>query len=45
MLSFDLDRKKAYRTIYIAWRKDTALTAIEQKFVNYVRMEAPKIAQ
>jgi len=45
VLSFDLDRKKAFRTIYIAWRKDTALTAIEQKFVNYVRMEAPKIAQ
>ena len=45
VLSFDLDRKKAFRTIYIAWRKDTALTAIEQRFVNYVRMEAPKIAQ
>ena len=26
VLSFDLDRKKAFRTIYIAWRKDTALT-------------------
>lgn len=45
VLSFDLDRERAYRTIYIAWRKDTALTAIEHKFANYVRMEAPKIAQ
>ena len=45
LIAFDLDEKKAYRNIYIAWRKDTALSALEQHFVSYVRSETPKLVK
>ncbi|MBE5784795.1 MAG: LysR family transcriptional regulator [Clostridiales bacterium] len=43
LVAFDLDNEGVYRTIYLAWRRDVALTAFEQRFVNYVRSEAQKI--
>ena len=43
LLSFDLAPDGAYRDICIAWRRDTALTPLEQRFVRYVRMETPKL--
>ena len=45
LIAFDLDEKKAYRNIYIAWHKDTALSALEQHFVSYVRSETPKLVK
>ena len=36
VLSFDLDSGGVFRNIYLAWRKDVALTSVEQKFVEYV---------
>lgn len=43
LIAFDLDNEGVYRTIYLAWRRDLALTAFEQRFVNYVRSEAQKM--
>ena len=43
LLSFDLTPDGAYRDICIAWRRDTALTPLEQRFVRYVRMETPRL--
>lgn len=36
LLSFDLDSGGLFRSIYICWRKDIALTTVEKKFVDYV---------
>ena len=36
LLSFDLDSGGLFRSIYLTWRKDIALTSIEKKFVDYV---------
>ncbi len=43
LIAFDLDGEGAYRNIYVAWRRDTALTSFEQRFVNYVRSESQKL--
>lgn len=45
LIAFDITETKANRPLYIAWRKDTSLTATEQKFVSYVRTETPKLVQ
>jgi len=37
LLAFDLDSGGAFRKIYLCWRKDTILTALEQKFVRFVQ--------
>lgn len=42
VLSFELGGEKSVRTLYIAYRKDAALNAIEQKFVSFVRAQAQK---
>lgn len=36
LLSFDLDSGGLFRSIYLTWRKDIALTSVEKKFVDYV---------
>lgn len=43
LLSFDLDAEGVFRKIYLTWRKDTALTMVEQGFIDYVRKSARKI--
>ena len=43
LLSFDLDAEGVFRKIYLTWRKDTALTMVEQRFIDYVRKSARKI--
>ncbi len=43
LLAFDFEPEGAHRDICIAWRKDTALTLLEQHFVRYVRAETPKL--
>lgn len=43
LLSFDLDPEGTYRKIYIVWRKDTVLTPLEQRFVNYISAEAKNL--
>lgn len=43
LIAFDLDGEGAYRSIYLAWRRDSALTAFEQRFVHYVKSEAAKL--
>jgi len=46
LLSFELGDQGAFRKIYLAWRKDTFLTAAEQKFLEFVQnrpiISAPK---
>lgn len=37
LLSFELGGHGAYRDIYLAWRKDTQLSAAEQKFLDFVK--------
>ena len=43
LLSFDLDSGGVYRNIYLTWRKDIVLTAVEQKFVEYVKSRSEKV--
>ena len=43
LLAFDFLPEGAYRKIYLAWRKDVALTPLEQRFARYVRTETPKL--
>lgn len=45
LISFELGREKAFRTIYIAWRRDAALNAAEQRFAAFVRAETPKLTR
>lgn len=42
LLSFDLDAGGAYRSIYLAWRKDASLTAAELSFTDYVLSSVSK---
>ena len=37
LLSFELGDQGAFRKIYLAWRKDTLLSAAEQKFLEFVK--------
>ena len=43
LLSFDLDAGGLFRNIYLAWRKDIALTSVEKKFVDYVISQSDKM--
>ena len=45
LLAFELDEEGAYRHIYIAWRKDMSLTPLEQRFLSFIKNEAPKLAR
>ena len=40
LLSFDLDSGGLFRNIYLCWRKDVALTAVERKFVEFVKSQS-----
>ena len=37
LLAFELGDEGAHRTIYLTWRKDAFLTAMEQKFLDFVK--------
>lgn len=39
LLAFDLDPEGAFRKIYVTWRKGTALSETEQRFISYIRAE------
>ena len=40
LLSFDLDSGGLFRNVYLCWRKDVALTAVERKFVEFVKSQS-----
>ena len=43
LLSFDLDSGGLFRNIYLCWRKDVALTAVERKFVEFVKSQSEEV--
>ncbi len=43
LLSFNLEDEGVFRHIYIAWKKDTSLTAQEQRFVAFIKNETHKV--
>ena len=44
LLSFELGGQGAFRKIYLTWRKDAALTAAEQQFLDFVRSRPLMVA-
>lgn len=43
LLSFDLDSGGLFRSIYLCWRKDIALTSVEKKFVDYILSQSKEM--
>lgn len=43
LLSFDLDSGGVFRNIYLTWRKDITLTAVEKRFVEYVLSQCERL--
>ena len=41
--SFALDSGGLFRSIYLTWRKDIALTSVEKKFVAYVMSQSEEM--
>lgn len=42
LLAFDMEEEGVFRHIYIVWRKDTSLSAQEQRFVAFIKNEIHK---